>query len=54
LADKIESGGTVSQLTKEALLGRKDQAEQNKTSKGRSEDDDRLKAAMGKRGGGSG
>jgi len=55
LADKIESGGTVSQLTKEALMGRKEQAEKSNANKGRNEDDDRLRAAMGKRrGDGSG
>lgn len=53
LADKIESGGTVSQLTREALLGRKNQAEQRE-GKSQSENDDRLKAAMGRKSGGGG
>lgn len=51
LADKVESGGTFSQLTREALMGRKDQIEQ-KDDKSKSGNDDRLKAAIGKRSGG--
>lgn len=53
LADKIESGGTVSQLTREALLERKEQVEQRK-DKGQSDNDDRLKAVIGKKTGGGG
>lgn len=52
-AKKVEEGGTVSQLGKQLIGGSKNEVEKEEGAEvGRSEDEERLRAMKGRRGGG--
>lgn len=55
MAERIEQGGSVSQLARQGFAGKSRRVEDGEEKKeiAKSEAEDKLRAAMGRRGGGS-